>query len=179
MTWLMLDRGFSFAWHTTAVLAFNDAKQVTTCRQFLRSRTLIELGKWREMGLWWVWHGYRRGIRWGMMGYKAWLLHTSSILFPHSHTLNTWSLHMTCHQIFLRCSLRMFRAIPKIRVWKLSSIFLPVPLKLSFWQTTIPSWNQSAAPWHGSHVWVSADWQWTTWRGGTWKDKGTNGNGMI
>jgi hypothetical protein len=26
MTWLILDRGFSFAWHTTAVLAFNDAK---------------------------------------------------------------------------------------------------------------------------------------------------------
>ena len=110
MTWLMLDRGFSFAWHTTAVLAFNDAKQVTTCRQFLRSRTMIELGKWREMGLWWVWHGYRRGIRWGMMGYKAWLLHTSSILFPHSHTLNTWSLHMTCHQIFL--NLRMFDSGP-------------------------------------------------------------------
>lgn len=91
--WLILDKGFSFAWHTMAVLAFNDAKQVATCRQFLQSRTMIELGKWREMGLWWVWHGYRWGIRWGMMGYslfigfKAWLLHTSSILFPHSDTL--------------------------------------------------------------------------------------------
>ena len=73
---------------------------------------MIELGKW-------LWHGYRWGIRWDMMGYslfvhwfKAWLLHTSSILFPHSHTLNTWSLHMTCHQIFLRCSLRMFDSGP-------------------------------------------------------------------